>query len=246
MTYILALDTSSKQASITLAKGEETLAEYNFSAHNTLSAALVPAVDFLLKNAGLKLSDIHVFGVGIGPGVFTGIRVGLATLKGLNFTLRRPVVPVVTLQALAYKYLYPGMAAGAFIIPLIDAKRDEVYLTVYHVTRQGLKEEVSPRLIHIEELKRELESHGAVPFYFVGSGAGAHKAQIEENFKAGKILQRSPFLSAEIARIAYEAYLKKDYITDLQELLPLYIRKPDAEQKAHSLEKKDRDKNKAS
>ncbi len=231
---ILALDTTSRHASIALSTGEDIILEYNFLARQELSASLIPTIESILNELGLRLTDIAAFGVGIGPGLFTGIRVGLATLKGLLFAKQKPVVGVVTLKALAYKYVDEDLISP--IVPLIDAKRDEVYTAVYNIGRDHAEEIIPPGLQHIQELKKNLA--GVTDLYFVGSGAGAHRKILEKDFPGCKIFQRSSFLAAEICRITYREFLKKNYITNLQELLPLYIRKPDAEQRL--LENKDR------
>jgi tRNA threonylcarbamoyladenosine biosynthesis protein TsaB len=221
--YILSLDTTSKHCSISISRGKEIQIEYNFVSNDNLSATLIPAIDFVLGSINLELSEIGVFGIGIGPGLFTGIRVGLSTLKGMVFKEEKPVVPIVTLEALAYKYKH----ANFNTISLIDAKRDEVYIGGYRFLQGEMKEIIPPRLIHINELKERL--NGIFDFHFVGSGANAHKAFIKKNFDESKRLHRSCFLASEICKMSYTRYLKGDLITDLQQLKPLYIRKPDAE-----------------
>jgi tRNA threonylcarbamoyladenosine biosynthesis protein TsaB len=226
MTRILSLDTTSKFASISVANGEEVQLEYNFATRDELSVSLIPSLEFVLNSAALKLGDIDVFGIGIGPGLFTGIRVGLATLKGLLLAGPRPVVPVVTLEALAYKYVDPAFATVA----LIDARRDEVFMAVYRCSaaQRQMEEILAPELLSLRQLPERLQS--LEHFHFVGSGAETHTAFIKKNFKESKVYRRSCFLASEICRIAYRGFLKKNYTTNLQQLLPFYIRKPDAEQ----------------
>jgi tRNA threonylcarbamoyladenosine biosynthesis protein TsaB len=229
VTHILALDTTSPHASISILKEEEILCEYNFSSQDRLSASLIPVIDFLLKDCGLKLSALDVFGVAIGPGLFTGIRVGLAALKGLLFAAGKPVVGVMTLKALVHKYS-PNAAENDVLIPLIDARRNEVYAAGYTIYRGEIKEVMAPFLVHIDALKNELttlQTGGGI--IFLGSGAEVHKELLTGNFKSSKIYYRSSFLAAEIGKMTYHDYLRKNYITDLRQLLPFYIRKPDAE-----------------
>lgn len=244
MTRILALDTTSKNASISISNDEDIQLEYNFTSPNRLSASLVPIIEFLLKDSGLKFNDIDVFGIAIGPGLFTGIRIGLSTLKGMIFASRKPVVPVVTLKALAYKC--ENIEKNNLIIPLIDAKRNEVYMAGYHVSRPRIKEIIPPCLVHIDELKKELGMYSTVEFCFLGSGADVHKESIMKNFEGRKILTRSSFLAPEICKITSREYLLKNYIKDLQQLMPFYIRKPDAEQNVPVMENKDQNRNKKS
>ncbi|HLP45855.1 MAG TPA: tRNA (adenosine(37)-N6)-threonylcarbamoyltransferase complex dimerization subunit type 1 TsaB [Candidatus Kapabacteria bacterium] len=221
--HVLGIDTTSKHSSISIFRGDEILVEYNFTTLDGLSASLVPALEFVLRSAGLKLADIDVYGICIGPGLFTGIRVGMATLKGLLFDQAKPVVPVLSLKALAYKYIKSDFT----IIPLIDARRDEVYIAGYNFLEKKIKEIIPPQLILIDRLPEKLDQIENV--HFVGSGAEVHKELIKKTYHSSKIFYRSSFLASEICKIAYFQFLKNEYITDLQQLLPFYIRKPDAE-----------------
>lgn len=240
MTHILALDTTSRFTSVSIAKDEEILFEYNFTSHNRLSASLIPSIEFLLEESGLTLNDIDVFGIATGPGLFTGIRVGLSTLKGLIFPYGKPVVPVVVLQALTYKYI--SLGENRLVIPLVDAKRDEVYLAGFEISRDSLNEVISPCLVHIDELGEKLSGFSRDGLLFTGSGARAHRDVIAANFSSESILYRSSFLAPEICKMAYHEYLSGNVITDLQRLMPFYIRKPDAEQNFPASEKKNRNK----
>jgi tRNA threonylcarbamoyladenosine biosynthesis protein TsaB len=223
MTSILSLDTTSKFASISVSQDKEIVLEYNFATHDELSATLIPSIEFLLNSADMKLTEIDCFGIGIGPGLFTGLRVGLATLKGLLMDTGKPVVPVVTLEALSYKPL----SADKPVIPLIDARRGEVYAAVYSRPGDGLKEVQPPTLAHIDKLKDYLQPYDK--YRFVGSGADVHKEFLKTNFERCKIFHRSCFLASEICKIAFHRYHNKKFITDLQQLMPLYLRRPDAE-----------------
>ncbi len=92
---ILALDTTSRFSSIAVLRDDEIQLEYNFSSADNLSALLVPNLDFLLKSLKLDLERVDLLGVAVGPGLYTGIRIGLATIKGLLLGNDRPLVPVV-------------------------------------------------------------------------------------------------------------------------------------------------------
>lgn len=221
--YILGVDTTSKHSSISIFRDDEIQVEYNFTTLDGLSASLVPALEFVLRSAGLKLDDINIFGICIGPGLFTGIRVGMATLKGLLFDQAKPVVPVLSLKALAYNYIKSDFT----IIPLIDARRNEVYMAGYNHFENKIKEVIIPQLIPINRLEETLAEINDV--HFIGSGAEVHKEFLKKTFHNSKIFYRSSFLASEICKIAYPKFLKNEYITDLQQLLPFYIRKPDAE-----------------
>jgi tRNA threonylcarbamoyl adenosine modification protein YeaZ len=239
MTTILALDTTSKYASIAVGRDEKIELEYNFATHDELSSSLIPSVEFVLNSVSpaLKPDDIDVYGIATGPGLFTGIRVGLATLKGLTLEAGKPVVPVVTLEALAYKY----NESESPVIAMIDARREEVYIAAYRFTgKDRIAEQLlPPALIGIDTLPQHLEPLGKQDrLRFIGSGAEAHKTFIREHFTTGRIYRRSYFLASEICKITARKHKNKEYITDMQQLMPFYIRKPDAEQNLARKKKK--------
>ena len=224
MKYILSLDTTSKFSSISISKGEKIQIEYNFITDDNLSSMLIPTIKFLLETINLDLNDIDVFGIAIGPGSFTGIRVGLSTIKVLLFEKKTPVVPVVTLKALAYKHIdsnYP-------IIPIIDAKREEIYIAGYNFSNQGKTEIISPQLINIKNFKTKLSPFSNLNF--VGTGAEKYRDFIKANFKKGKIKTRTSFIASEICKMSYKEFTNKNFMLDLQDLKPFYLRKPDAVQ----------------
>jgi len=222
-TIILSLDTSSKNCSISIAGENKIISEYNFISDNKLSSLLIPALEFVMKTAKLELRDIDVFGVGIGPGLFTGIRVGLSTLKGLIFGKKVPVIPVITFKAIAYKFY----KVKSLLIPLIQAKRDEVYMAGYTFANGSLKEIIAPDLIHIKQLKTKLLNLN--DFCFIGDGVDIYNNFLKDNFQNSKILNRSSFLATEMCRIAFQEYQNQNFILDPKKIKPFYLRKPDAE-----------------
>lgn len=224
---LLCFDTTSRDASIAVLCDGEIVLEYNFSSRDDLAALLIPSLEFLLRSLGLKVPQIDLFGVSVGPGLFTGIRVGLATLKGLDFASGKPVVGVNALEALAFKFADTRHT----IVPLIDARKGEAYLAAYRFDplQAGgeMVELLPPCLMRVEDAAPLL-----APFpdkVFVGSGAENHGDQLRRDFPAGRLLYRSNFLASEIGRIALKRFRLGQYVTDLQQLHPVYIRKPDAE-----------------
>jgi tRNA threonylcarbamoyladenosine biosynthesis protein TsaB len=220
---ILCFDTTSRDASIAVLHDAEIVLEYNFSSRDDLSALLIPSLEFLLGSLGMKIPQIDLFGVAVGPGLFTGIRIGLATLKGLNFPSPKPMVGVNSLEALAYKFA----DSKNTIVPMIDARKGEVYLGCYRFENGGMKELVAPCLLKVTDAVPLL-----APFagkVLVGSGAEDHGDLLKSIFPDSRLLYRSHFLASEIGKIALQRFQGGRYSTDLQELLPVYIRRPDAE-----------------
>lgn len=230
---IFSLDTSSKFGSISISRGHEIISEFNFISNDRLSSILIPGIEFALKTVNLNLNDIHIFGVGIGPGSFTGIRVGLATLKGLLFGKNKPIVPVLSLEALAYK----TCQTQGLLIPIIDAKRNEIYMGGYRLSSDYIVEDMAPDLIQIEEITEKIKKQPDL--CFIGDGVNSHYEYLKKKFKNSKFIHRSSFLASEICQIAYLRYLNKQVVTDIQTIKPFYIRKPDAEK---ALKQKNKDK----
>ena len=224
---LLCFDTSSRDASIAVLRDDEVVLEYNFSSRADLSAMLIPSLEFLLRSLDLDARQVDLFGVCLGPGLFTGIRVGLATLKGLDFTGNRPVVGVNALEALACKFA----GTGHTVVPLIDARKGEAYIGAYRFDAPeaggGMVELLAPCLLRVADAVPVLESFPDT--IFVGNGAENHGELLRRAFPDGRILYRSNFLATEIGRIALERFRQGRFVTDLQQLHPLYIRKPDAE-----------------
>ncbi len=220
---LLCLDTTSRDASIAVLRDEEVLLEYNVTSAGDLAAMLAPSLDFLLRSLGLSVHDFDLFGAAVGPGLFTGIRVGLATLKGLNLAAARPVAAVSTLEALAFK----SADSGPSIVPMIDARRGEVYLGGYGFDQGELRERIPPCLRRIKDAVPLLEPLGEI--VFVGSGAENNAEQVRNLFPRGRLLYRSNFLASEVGRIALRHFRAGRCLVDLQDLRPFYIRKPDAE-----------------
>lgn len=220
---VLAFDTTSRDASIALLRDDEIALEYNFSSRDDLSAMMIPSLEFLLRSLGLKLPQVDLFAAAVGPGLFTGIRVGLATLKGLNFAAGRPMVGVSTLEALASKFADTRHT----VVPMIDARKGEAYIAAYEFAAGERVERLAPRLLTLE---------AALPLLaplpdkvFVGSAAEDNGERLRREFPGGRLAYRSNFLASEVGRIALASYRRGRYVTDLRELRPLYIRKPDAQ-----------------
>ncbi len=126
---ILALETATSVLSVALLRGEQLIDDQR-AGPGSAAKTLLPAVDTLLERAGVRLEELDAFAVSIGPGSFTGLRVGIATAKGLAFGMEGCVVGVSTLAALA-RSAPPGSAGDTTVVPMLDARRGEVYAAAY-------------------------------------------------------------------------------------------------------------------
>ncbi len=162
---ILAFESSAKAASVALCRDGELLSEYSQCTALTHSRTLLPMAEDLLKNADVSLDQVELFAVAHGPGSFTGIRIGVSTVKGLSWAAGKPCVGVSTLEAMAWH----GLAAGGLVCPVMDARRSQVYNALFRI-QDGRPVRLSPdRPIALEELAEELQALGEAPF-LVGDG----------------------------------------------------------------------------
>ena len=165
---LLALETSAERGSVALFEGDRLLGEVWLDAGERHAASLLVCLDRLLGDVGRSLEDVDRIALAIGPGSFTGLRIGLATALGLAFGTERLLVPVPTLAALATQAGRPGLVA-----PVLDARRGEVYAGLY---REDGSEVMADSCGSIEDLLARLP--GDAPIAFLGEGALAHRAEI--------------------------------------------------------------------
>jgi tRNA threonylcarbamoyladenosine biosynthesis protein TsaB len=132
----LALDTTTDVSSIALADESGLIAEYSFAHHMDLSRRLMPNIVALLTDCGMEIKDVEAIGVSIGPGSFTGLRIGVVTAKTLAQALSIPIAGVVTLDLLAHQFDY---LPGTVICPLIKVRKGEVYYAFYRTTGAGIE-----------------------------------------------------------------------------------------------------------
>ena len=163
---ILAFESSAKPASAALVKGGQLLSQYMQCSALTHSRTLLPMAEDMLKNAELRLSDVDLIAVAYGPGSFTGIRIGVSTVKGLAWAAEKPCVGVSTLEAMAWH----GLAAGGYICPVMDARRSQVYNALFKIENGRPVRMTEDRPIALDELSKEVTALNAQVF-LVGDGA---------------------------------------------------------------------------
>lgn len=231
---ILAVDSSALPVSAALSADGKVIAEFTISIKLTHSETLMPLTDSMLKESGVGLKDIDALAVAAGPGSFTGLRIGSATVKGLAEALDIPVVSVPTLRALAFNVYAPG----AVIAPMMDARRKNVYTALYEY-KDGFPEEVMPQrampltelIDRVNELKRET--------VFTGDGIGVFREELDSEIHvphffapANLSLQR-----AGAVAVLAEEYMKKGEYTDAAGHKPDYLKRSQAEREKAEAEK---------
>ena len=216
---ILAIDTSALTATVAILSEDTLLGEISTTTKLTHSQTIMPMIDELLKKVNLDISDIDLFACSEGPGSFTGLRIGIGTIKGLAYGLGKPVVGVSTLEALAH-----NIAFSDFVIaPIMDARRGQVYNALYKWNDGKLTCIEEPRALSIEELCDELKEKAV----FVGDGVNVHKKRITEIMGENALFAPPHHLFQRAGSVAFAALDKKP--SDAAELTAVYLRKPQAE-----------------
>ncbi len=219
--YIFAMDTSSVTATVAVITEEKLLGEYSVSNRLTHSQTILPMADELLKNLELELKDIDVFAVCTGPGSFTGLRIGMATIKTMAQALSKQIIGVSSLDALGFSFY---TADDTVVCPIVDARRDEVYNALYSCGNKICKD----RALNIDALLRELRGKKVV---FCGDAAILHRDRIEsitgENWKIAP--QHLILPKASSAAYAALERAEEGLFDDPCTLNPVYLRKSQAE-----------------
>ncbi|MFH1381034.1 MAG: tRNA (adenosine(37)-N6)-threonylcarbamoyltransferase complex dimerization subunit type 1 TsaB, partial [Candidatus Omnitrophota bacterium] len=177
------------------------------------SDLLIPTMDKLFKNLSMRLKDIDIIALSVGPGSFTGLRIGVAACKAINLALGIPIVSVPTLDVIAYNFMSEKEDQ---LCPIIDAKKQKVYSAIYE--KPKFKRTTGYMLKNIEDIVRMIRRPTAV----FGDGAELYKEELKKNTFM-RIANRpwQPQVEA-LSKIGYEKALKKEYANP-DKLVPMYL-----------------------
>ena len=237
---ILAIDTSSKRCSVCIYEDNNVIINLNNDDEKTHSVKLMPMVDQAFKETGLSLDDISLLACCIGPGSFTGVRIGISTVKAFADVKNIPVVGITSLEILAYNVIYDNSSINTIdekktlICSLIDAKNNNVYCGLYYYNEKMNLIEIFAEDINVtmKKLKDAFEKNNFSDIIFVGDGAETYKNTIEDNFKNENIYiceGESNFqCSPSLAKAGLQKYNEGNY-GDSNSIFPVYLRKSQAE-----------------
>lgn len=234
---VLAIDTSSNVATVAVMEDDLLLGEYILNHKKTHSQKIMPMIEQLLSDLELTVNDMDIFAAAVGPGSFTGLRIGVATIKALAHAADKRVVSVGTLEALAYNV--PN--AEHIIVPIMDARRNNVF-TASYIWDDGFKEIGEPEGITIEEC---IESCGEfLDTIFVGDGVSAHKEYIKEKLGEHAVFPHGAVLNSRASSVAALAIdkAKRGDTQSYLEMKPYYIKKSQAERELEEKQKGEHDK----
>lgn len=213
---ILSISTSSSIASVCLSEDANCIKELNINNLKTHSETLVPLIDKLLNECNVSLSDINLIACDVGPGSFTGIRIGISTVKAIAESLNIPAIEVSSLEALAYNIQSSNYLN---ICSLIDARNNQVYCGIFNSNYELQENYLADDINNLYPIIKKYNNVA-----FVGDGAVAHKALLNiETFE-----HYNDISAKSIAICAYSKFKNGIYKT-ADTILPMYLRKSQAE-----------------
>lgn len=241
---ILSVETATLAGAVALSQGTEIIASLDGDKNTSHSNTLLREIDTLLKRARRDLAEVDLFAVATGPGSFTGLRIGIATVKGLAFTLNRPCVPVPTLEAIAH-------SAGVCekVIAVLPAGRGEVFVQMFSVSTDA----VTPLddALHISPAAMLMKYSTVRDLCWIGDGAVVHRDKIRAFAEHDRIrfidsdqasepaetwrLISSPANLAENVAVLARRKIHNNGTQDAKDLRAIYVRPSDAELKTQSI-----------
>ena len=212
---ILGIDTTTKFLCLGLYVDGKYY-EYSLETGRSLSAVLVPTIQRVLIALGLKIADIDYFSCGLGPGSFTGIRIGLATIKGLSIVRNKPVVGVSTLDILAEEVKFEN----TLIVPAIDARRGLIYCSSYKREKGGLKRKSKYELLTLEEFLKKFSRKAAV----LGDASVLYRDQMLSRIKGVTMLDKDYWFPKPRNLINLTlAKIRAKRVSSAEEIKPIYL-----------------------
>lgn len=221
--FVLGIDTATPVTSVAIGSEAGVLASVDLRRERGHARVLIPTVRWLLEQLDLDASALGGVAVGTGPGLFSGLRVGISSAKALAQAWRCPMVAVCSLDLLAFPHRHSCQAVCA----VIDGRRGEVFAALYRSAPGGLLRLTDPQVIRPDELAAAIEER-AEPMLLVGDGALAHRAVFErlpEHVDLGASSQAVPSAGA-LVELAVPRFQREQFVQPL-EVTPLYLRRPD-------------------
>ena len=246
-SIILGIDTSSHHGSLALVKGKRALALFGADSRDTQSTRLITEIDMILSRTSLKLNDLSAFAVITGPGSFTGLRIGISTVKGLRRAVNKPIVAVTALEAVAHA------AAAPMVLSFVNALRGEIYAQLFHVSDGDGPVAISSAIVasaqavleqFIDQKDLVLAGDGIATYrnvidaFAAARGislnesriCGSHGRSTNELARTWTIASCMPFLAMNAAQLAADRFVRGQ-LCDPQQLDAFYVRQSDAELK---------------
>ena len=225
---VLGIETAATVCAAAVVDGGVVLSERSLTEPHIHSERLMRLIDDAIATTGLEIEKLEGIAVSIGPGSFTGLRIGLSVAKGLAYAADKPILPIPTLEALAWRAFGSGLAHECdMLLPMLDARRAEVYLAGYRVDGEELNEMIPPSAVVLSQLQRVLPAAGRI----VAVGDGVEKFQqflLESNpdYHTRIAIPTSANILCRASTIGLlgEKRLMRGEVADLASLEPLYVK----------------------
>lgn len=221
---VLSMDSSSLVTTVALLKDEHLLGEFTLNFKREHSVILMEKIEMLLKDCNIDISEVDGFVVSKGPGSFTGLRIGMATVKGLSMGSNKPYLSISSLDSLAYSLVnFDGI-----ICPIMDALRDSVFTCMYKSSNGELSKITDYSTLSLDELVEVLQQKDE-PVIFTGDGVYKYKEYLLEKLPNAKFAPNhlSVVRASALGELGMELLRKGQY--DDMNSSPLYLKKPQAE-----------------
>lgn len=228
---ILSVDTSTWAETVAVMEDGNLLSERIVVERESHNRRLLETIDSLLRDLELSIGDIDAFSVGLGPGSFTGIRIGITTVKALAWSLGKPVVGISSLDALAAPF---GSGDDYYVCPMIDARKREVYYAFYRADGSGRPvRESRYRVTDPLKIAEEINAMEIKKIVFCGDGWKIYKSNLMASVKCRVVDPPDVFNVIRASFLGMLAWheLSKGYVSSPFELVPLYVRPSEAELK---------------
>lgn len=219
---ILGIETATERVSVAVGGHEGVIGLHEVTRGRRHVETLVPTIDFLLGQCDIELAEIGLVAVDVGPGLFTGMRVGLAAAKAIAQALRIPMIGISSLDLLAFPYRH----SDRVVVPVIDARKNEVFYSMYRQVPGGLQQVSDPTVGPVDELVADLLARSQ-EVLCVGDGALRYRDEILEGFHCAIGGDVHPS-AAPLVQLAHARALREEWVNPW-EIEPIYLRAPDAQ-----------------
>jgi tRNA threonylcarbamoyladenosine biosynthesis protein TsaB len=219
---ILGIETATEQVGVAIGGHEGVIANFEVAKRRRHAETLAPAIEFVCRQADIELAEIGCVAVDVGPGLFTGMRVGLAAGKALAQALRVPMIGITSLDLLAFDCRH----SDRVVVPVIDARKSEVFWAMYRTVPGGVQQVSPPIVGPVDELVADLLARSQ-DVLCVGDGAERYRDEITEGYRCEITGPTFPSV-ATMVMLAHARALREDWVRP-DAIEPVYLRAPDAQ-----------------
>ena len=219
---ILGIETATELVGVSIGGHEGVIATFEVARGRRHAEILTPAIEFVCRQADVELTELGVIAVDVGPGLFTGIRVGLSAGKALAQALRIPMIAISSLDLLAF----PCRHTERVVVPVIDARKAEVFWSMYRQVPGGVQQVSPPTIGPIDDLVADLLARSQ-DVLCVGDGAERYREQILEGYRCEISGPAHPSVAA-LVQLAHSRALREEWVRP-NDIEPVYLRLPDAQ-----------------